>query len=499
MTKRAAVVARTMILLAALHSIAGAQVTPPPVREDSVTLSILNTDLRSAIQMMQPYIDRPILFSGQGVTQVNLETPVPVPKSHVIRLLRGLLESQGYDLVADTAAGLYRARQRNTSNNIIPPPTGGVVPAPRTQAQQQAVPELFMISLKHARAADIAMTINALYGREPSFGAFPGRPSTLSDELRANQVPPTGPPPPQAVPGTAGRSAALTGDLTIVPDNRANTLVVRANRTDFDLINALVQQLDVRPLQTLIEVLVAEVRRDRSLTIGVDATLGQTSLGKNGVSMKGGLSSPGLGDFALAVMQVGGLDLDATIKAVAERGDIRIVSRPVVIAANNQQAEIVVGSQRPFVQVSRALPTDGAVRDQIVQYKDVGIKLTVKPTISGDGSVQLEVSQEVSSATSETAFNAPVISTRSVQTQLLVRDGQTVTLGGLTDQQRDVGSRGIPILSSIPLIGGLFGQSSRRTTETELFVFITPRVIRTDEDAARLSDPLLKKAGTIKK
>jgi general secretion pathway protein D len=103
----------------------------------------------------------------------------------------------------------------------------------------------------------------------------------------------------------------------------------------------------------------------------------------------------------------------------------------------------------------------------------------------------------VSNATTETAFNAPIISTRSVKTDLLVQDGQTIVLGGLTDRERDVQTRGIPILSSIPFIGGLFGSHVRGGTETELFVFLTPRVIRTDEDAKRLTDPLHERAKRI--
>jgi general secretion pathway protein D len=82
-----------------------------------------------------------------------------------------------------------------------------------------------------------------------------------------------------------------------------------------------------------------------------------------------------------------------------------------------------------------------------------------------------------------------------VRTQLLVRDGQTVALGGLTDRQRESRQGGLPILSDIPLLGGLFGRASRQTIETELFVFLTPRVIRTDEDARRISEPLRQKAG----
>lgn len=103
------------------------------------------------------------------------------------------------------------------------------------------------------------------------------------------------------------------------------------------------------------------------------------------------------------------------------------------------------------------------------------------PTISADGYVQLRVTQEVNNATAETGpQNAPVISTRSVQTALLVRDGQTAVLGGLAEAQRERGSSGIPLLSSIPFIGGIFGSQSRADRNTELFVFLTPRIVRDD-------------------
>lgn len=100
----------------------------------------------------------------------------------------------------------------------------------------------------------------------------------------------------------------------------------------------------------------------------------------------------------------------------------------------------------------------------------------------------LEVAQEVNAATAEVAFDAPVISTRSIRTRLLVRDGHTAVLGGLTDHQKDVTRSGVPVLSSIPLLGGLFGSQVERVAETELFVFLTPRVLRTDEDLDSASD-----------
>ena len=467
---------------------------------ESVTIRIAGTELRAAVQILGRYLDRPILFNGAGTSLVTLETPTPVPRADVPRMLRGLLESEGYELVVDSAAALYRARPRDVPRPLQTP---NVSAPTRSALGVIAQPlELFVIALKHARAADVAQTVNALYGRGSRGVDAASRPATLSEELRGNLVPPAGPVPPEAVSSVAGRSATLTGEVAIVPDARANSLLIRANRNDFELVHAVVDELDVRPLQALIEVLIAEVRRERSLTLGVSGTLPKTTVGKGGATISAGIGSDGLGaglgDFVLEVMGIGGLGIDATLRSAAQRGEVRILSRPVVLTANNELAEIVVGSQRPFVQVSRSLPTDAAVRDQIVQYKDVGTKLSVRPTISSDGSVQLEVTQEISSATSETQFNAPIISTRSIRTQLLVRDGQTIVLGGLTDRQRDVSSGGVPLLSVIPFVGGFFGHARRSTTETELFVFLTPRVIRTDEDAMRLSQPMRERAAKAK-
>jgi general secretion pathway protein D len=445
------------------------------------------------VQIMSQYLDRPVLFTGSGGNLVTLETPQPIPRSRVVRLLRGVLESQNFELVDDSVSGVYRARPKE------PPRPAPTIESP--PPQPQGALELFVIPIKHARAAEVAVAVNALYGRSTPQSDLRSRAPTLGDELRANQVPPIGPALPQAMPGAAGRPATLTGDITIVADGRLNSLLIRSNRNDFELIRAVVQQLDIPPLQVLIEALVVEVRRDRALSLSTEARLGVTDVNKNGATISGTAgagNNPGLADFAIKVMNVAGIDLEATIRAAASHGDVRIVSRPIILTENNHEASIVVGSQRPFVQVARALPTDAPIRDQVVQYKEVGTKLTVRPTISSDGAVQLEVTQEVSSATGETQFNAPVISQRSVQTQLLVRDSQTVVLGGLTDRQRDVSHGGVPILSSIPLLGGFFGRWSRSTSETELFVFLTPRVIRTEADAERLSRPMRQRAEQVK-
>jgi type II secretory pathway component GspD/PulD (secretin) len=163
------------------------------------------------------------------------------------------------------------------------------------------------------------------------------------------------------------------------------------------------------------------------------------------------------------------------------------------IQAPGTEATFLVGSQRPFVQVSRSLPTDVPSRDQVVQYRDVGTKLIVRPTINQDGYVSLLIQQEISGATDEQQFGAPVISTREAKTQVLVKNGQTIVLGGLRDQQRDRTRSGIPLLSALPVVGSLFGTSSRHTTATELFLFLTPRILETDADVDSVTTPRLPK------
>jgi general secretion pathway protein D len=362
---------------------------------------------------------------------------------------------------------------------------------------------LFVVRLKHAKAQDVAATVNALYGRSSALGEIGARSPTLSRDLQMQQVPPGLPsnaPTQPGVPpvGVSGRSAVLTGDVTIVPDARANSLLIRASRIDYALIEAAVQQLDVRPLQVLIEVLIAELRKDRDIQFGVAASLPPSKVrGTDNMTISAATTGSGVSDFVLRVMGIGGVDIEAALRAAASRGDATIVSRPVLLAANNEPAEINVGSQRPFVQVARVLPTDNTARDQVVQYKDVGTRLRVVATISEDNYVMLQVTQEVNAATSEQAFDAPVISTRSVDTKLLVRNGQTIVLGGLTDHQREHTQGGVPILSSIPWLGGLFGHVERKTTETELFLFLTPRIIKSDADVDSLTNPLQQRARRI--
>lgn len=441
-------------------------------RNDSVLIRFVDTDLRVALQALAPYLDRPLIVGAMGDFRVTLTTPRAMARADVPELLDGMLHSYGLRLQA--APGHYAVGASD--------PVGAIAAAAPGEVS------FFVVRLRHARAPDVAATVNALFGQSSALGEMHAQRPTLAGELRQSLIPPAGAAPPAPGAPVVPGMAALAGQVTIIPDTRTNSLLIRASGRDFELLQAAIEKLDLRPMQVLIEVVIVEVRRDRSLSYGLEAILPRTHVpGTTGTEVAAGTTGIGLGDFVVSVLHLAGSDLSATLRAASSRGAVSILSRPVVLAANNETAEIMVGSQRPFIQVQRALPTDAPVRDQVVQFKDVGTRLTVTPTVSEDGYVTMQVAQEVNAATAEVAFDAPVISTRSIATQLLVKDGHTAVLGGLMDRQRESVRAGVPFLSGLPVLGGLFGRQTTRSSDTELFVFLTPRVIRSDDDMDAVS------------
>jgi general secretion pathway protein D len=436
-----------------------------------VQIDFQGTDMRLAVAALAEAAGLNVVFGELPSRPVTLRTGAPVPPSMLRSYLESLLRANGLNLVEE-GGGLLR---------VVPAEGAG-------QAQQQLQggvqrgggdARIWVHRLRHAPAEDIARSVGALFGIGDRAGAGTGELRSLSEELRAGRF---GSPEEGARPDARSVSAQLQGGVQIVPDPRTNALLIRATPADYETIRAAINELDTRPLQVLIEVLIAEVRRDRQFGLGVDVRVPEQLEPRTGATIGGELSGGSAGDVVLRVMRLGAVRAEVVLRALAASGEVTILSRPVILAQNNEQARILVGDERPFIQISRALPTDGAVRDQVVQYRDVGTQLTIRPTINPDGYVTLSVLQEVNTATAETQFGAPIISTREAETRLLVKDGNTVVIGGLIDQQRTSANTGIPFLRDIPILGNLFRSTQRRNTTTELFLFLIPHVLRTDED-----------------
>lgn len=438
---------------------------------DTVSFHFVAVDLRVVVQGVGRYLDKPLLSVGIPQVPVTFETPLGMERRDLPALLRVLAAQQGLELVEDSVAWRLHPKppeQVTSLGQVAGLGSGGPV-------------QLFVIRLRHARAPEIAAVVNQLFGGGGEFSGRSGISRTgLSDQLRP--VPPavTEQAPPAGAAAPRGQAGSVAGQVTIVPDEVTNSLLIRASQNDFDVIKGAVDQLDIRPLQVLIEVMFVESRRGRGFSLSSDLSLPPQPVGGGTVSAqaKGG----GVGDLVVNLLRVGGGDVNAILRTAENRGEVEVLSRPVIIAANNTEAYFLVGDQRPFISQSRTLSNDNADQVQTIEYKDVGTRLTVLPTINHDGYVSLEILQEVNQATGDEQFGAPIISSREAHTQVLVKDGQTIVLGGLRDRQRDRSSHGIPLLHRLPLIGGLFGASSDRATESELYLFLTPRILRTDED-----------------
>jgi len=470
-------IGRVSVMLALAPGLAAAQIETGIQRTDStVTLDFQQAELQLVLGALAEIAGLSVTYGPLPDRQVTLRTGGPVPIAEVRAMLEAVARANDVILVAE--GGLIRLE----SVAVIPEAR------PSGVSRQSAVGEerqLFVQSLSHATAERMVRTVGALFGvgGGQAYAEASARAATLSGLLREQRETPLFDEPAPVGTGNqggAGIGLGLSQPVDMVPDPLTNSVLILATPADFAVIQAAIQQLDVRPLQVLIEVVIAEVRHNRDSDLGIDV-----SVEVDDVSFD--LTGYSAGDVALQVLGIGGADADVLIRALAAQSDVRVVSRPVILAQNNREARILVGDQRPFIQVFRALPTDAAVRDQVVQYRDVGTQLTIVPTINADGYVNLNIVQEVSNATAETQFGAPVINTREVESELTVRDGQTVVLGGLVDHVEEESNTGIPLLKDIPLLGVLFRSSAKSRFSSELLLMVTPHVIRTDQDLSEIS------------
>jgi general secretion pathway protein D len=201
--------------------------------------------------------------------------------------------------------------------------------------------------------------------------------------------------------------------------------------------------------------------------------------------------------------QILGQDWQVTLRAIAEAGKLEVLSRPSILARNNQQAIITVGQRVPIITGSTVIGQNGNVVNTI-SYQDVGIILRVTPFISSDGMVEMIVAPEISSlanqgitlstGTGGSSFNAPIINSRSAETVVVTPNRQTVVIGGLMENSKSDTTRKIPILGDIPLLGAAFKRKTKQDTKTELMIFLTPTIINMPSEVAALTQSERNKA-----
>lgn len=466
---------------------------------DGLVLDFVEQDVSVVLRAIAEAGGLSVSLSNLPSAPVTVRLRQPGTREEALDALRAVAEGQ--NITVTEGASVIRL--------VGPPRT-----PPQTRAPERAV-GLYTLRLRHTMAAEVApLLMNVLTG---SGNAAPTtRGNTALNRIQQIQrgpggVAPTPPAGSNAAQGTVtigqpviirdgsgnvvGTQFGVTtgsggfGDVRIVPDDATNSLIVRGTAEDFAAVRQLVDALDLRPLQVLIEVTIAQVERSGDLTYGVSGRATRRGGANTGDTLA---RLPGAGNARDFVAMITGgrgtVDFDLAINALQTRGDVKLLALPVLIAQNNREATLNVGSQVPFVQVSQQGGFDPLARVQTVQYLPVGKLLTITPTINVDGYVNMEVVQTNDDVTTNLLFDAPIINTRQAQTSVFVRNGQTTVIGGLSDQSTEKSRTGIPFLSRLPLLGGLFGNTRESTRTTELFLFLTPHIVSSDEDIDRLRE-----------
>lgn len=410
-------------------------------------------------------------------------------------------------IVPDTRSNSLLARSDNPSRLARLRSLVAMLDTPTSAAGNMHV-----VFLKNAEAVKIAETLRAVY---QSGGSAVQRPAAAPvTPLGASLAQSNAPTPGGSSGGQMQNSAPLsfsnqnqpaaTAPGIIQADAATNSIIITAPDPIYNDLRAVIEKLDTRRAQVYIEALIVEVNANKAAEFGVqwqDFTgaasnnsqpFGGTSFGGPGQNIfgiaqnaasagpglsvgviKGTITIPGVGQI---------LNMNLLVRALQQDTSANILSTPTLLTTDNEEARIVVGQNLPFITGQYALSGSATTPTpfQTIQRQDVGVQLRIKPQISAGGTVRLQLYQEVSSVDPTTTANSagPTTNKRSVESLVLVDDGQIAVIGGLIQDNQSDTTQKVPVLGDLPLFGPLFQYKTRSRSKTNLLVFLRPTVLR---------------------
>ena len=358
---------------------------------------------------------------------------------------------------------------------------------------QEQVEQLFMYRVKNLVALELAETLSTVFEEQdqpllpptdaadeeaPLFPGVGGEDSQTEAEAPAEQA---------AVPPGAAPGAAVSADLTvkIVADAATNSLLIRSTARDYRQLLTTISQLDVVPLQVMVNAVIAQITLTDDTKFGVDWSRVAASEEMNPISTStttdfvpstlGGLM------FTKGFLD-GSARVEATLNAIAVNNDVRLLARPSLTVSNNQEGEIQIGAEVP-VEAGQALGP-GGVSTTNIQYRPTGIELYITPQINDDGVVNMIIRQVLSSvdAGGGGVGGNPVFNNQEISTTVVVRNGENVVLGGLIQDDNELLNTGVPFLNRVPGLGNLFSYQQNNQERRELFIVLRPEIINLNQE-----------------
>ena len=463
--------------------------------------TLIVTDRASNIQRLIDIIkgiDRP---DNDEVEVVRLSH---ASASEIIRIMQSL-QSGGGQVNGTPGSVRFAADERTNSILLSGDPsararTRGIIMNLDTPVESGG--NTRVVYLRYANAADLLAILTGVSAGQALIGTSSEDASGGGTTAAAPQATDGGgAQAPQVPTASLIRRATQDNDrpnVDIQADEDTNALIITAPPDEMRSILAVVEQLDIRRAQVLVEAIIAELTTDNSSQLGVnfavdgtdsDRPAAYTNLGGATQALIGTIASEGTSlsqGLSLALGRFGsdGVNFGFLLSAIASDTDNNILSTPTLVTMDNQEAEIVVGQNVPFVTGTQ-LSSANDNPFQTIERQDVGISLKVKPQINEGDNIKMEIEQEVSDVSATTVTGASDITTnkRSIKTTVLVEDGQTLVLGGLIDDQVNDTRSKVPFLGDIPLLGSLFRYRTNSKSKRNLMVFLHPTILRNPETA----------------
>ncbi|GAP74599.1 general secretion pathway protein D [Pseudoalteromonas sp. SW0106-04] len=336
---------------------------------------------------------------------------------------------------------------------------------------------------RYARASDLGESLAPLIGGEFSSSSKKKKGvsnSTTASTNNANQSNST---------GNNKSVQTIEGDnMRLVVDERANSLIFYSTGQYYQELQPIIRQLDIMPKQVMMEVVIAEVKLTGSFAKGVQYAIesGQAESSRNEI-----FSFNQDDGFNYSIV---GLPGSLSVSLNQTDGLVNVLSRPTLLVRDGVSASISVGDDIPTVGSTTIDPLSGDRQTTEINYRKTGVDLKVTPTINAQGTVIMTIEQNISNvnADSSGAGNNPAIFERTLNTEVVAGNGQTVMLGGLISENRSNGSTSIPGFGDIPLLGHLFRSDTSSTDKTELVVLVTPKIVKNLDDWQRVKESFTK-------
>ncbi len=315
---------------------------------------------------------------------------------------------------------------------------------------------------------------------------------------------------------TGGIKDDIDGEVTILPDEDTNALIIRTSPRNYPAILEVIKKLDLLPQQVLIEVLILDLKIDEATRKGVEWILEGEKLGNVNFNKVGSLATSAttntilgtsLSGATASLIPGGSLLLEnpdrlkAKLELFASDAKADVLANPILVTSDNKPASISVADEIPVASSTLTTNTESPVTSTSIEFKKVGVKLDIFPKINSDNFVNMKIRQEISSKGSDVTsggITTASFNTREVKTEVVLKDNQVLVMGGLmrTDTSQTV--EGIPGLMDIPYLGKLFSSESTTSQKTELMIFITPHIISTVEDSKVATEEIRKRLSSIK-